>query len=291
MKYLRTRWEKNWPEIHAALRGGFPKFVFQKKAEEPREVPVFWYHSVRESELRADLEFLDRNGYRTAAADEVIDPPGGGRQLLPRTVVLSFDDGARNLYTVTYPLLREFGATAVAFIAPAFHSVEDELPAEVRRPCSWRELGEMHASGVIDIQSHTLEHRYVPRWPEVLELSDVAARFQGRRREALPLEEDFRAARDLIRERLGKEVRHLAFPRFDGTAEAVAAGLRAGYRAFWWGAHPTPPSRVAGGVGQHMTRISGEFLQRLPGEGRAPLARILGRRYKRALMRLSGGSS
>jgi hypothetical protein len=185
----------------------------------------------------------------------------------------------------------------VAFIAPAFHDLDEGLPSHLKRPCSWGEILEMHESGRVDFQSHTLEHRYLPRWPEPLELADIDARYQEVRAEphalkpnrADALHADLAGARERIAEKLGKDAVHLAFPRFDGTAEAVAAGLRCGYRVFWWGAHPTPPLRMAGGVGTHVTRVSGEFLRRLPGEGRVGLGSILRRRYGRAARKLVVG--
>jgi len=282
MNPLRRRWEKNWPEIRGALGGGFPDFVFARRPEVPAEIPVFWYHSVLPEEFREDLLFLERNGYRTVTADELRDHVEGRRPCPPRSVVLSFDDGSVNLHSVVFPLLQEFSRTAVAFIAPAFHELEEGLPSTLKRPCSWGEILEMHESGRVDFQSHTLEHRYLPRWPEPLELADIDARYQAVRAEPVSLESDLAGARNEIRERLGKEAVHLAFPRFDGTAEAVATGIRCGYRAFWWGAHATPPIRVAGGVGTHVSRVSGEFLRRLPGEGRLGLGTILRRRYTRA---------
>jgi len=72
MSFLRQRWEKNWPEIQAAIGGGLPPFVFS-----PRplplgdEVPVFWYHSVDRDTFAADLSFLRDNGYTTLHADEL----------------------------------------------------------------------------------------------------------------------------------------------------------------------------------------------------------------------------
>jgi peptidoglycan/xylan/chitin deacetylase (PgdA/CDA1 family) len=103
MNLLRRRWEKNWPEIHGALGGGFPAFVFARNPEEPVEIPVFWYHSVRREDLREDLIHLERNGYRTLTADELRDHVEGATRVPPRSVVLTFDDGSVNLHSVVFP--------------------------------------------------------------------------------------------------------------------------------------------------------------------------------------------
>ena len=280
--FLRKRWEKNWPELHAALRGGFPSFVFSARPEEPQEIAAFWYHSVEPEDFEADLRFLTRNGYVTLTADEVLDHLEGRSRAPSRAVVLCFDDGAANLHSVVYPLLRAYSHRAVAFIAPHFHGIGPEHAAVTERPCTWDEIREMHGSGYVDFQSHTYGHRYVPRWPEPVELTGIERRFQGLDGAPESMAEDFRRARETIEARLGKTVCHLAFPRFDGNAEAVRVGLEAGYRVFWWGAHPRPIRELAGGVGLHVSRISGEFVRRLPGEGRVPLTTILRRRYGRA---------
>lgn len=286
--FLRKRWEKNWPELYAALRGGFPSFVFSDRPQEPEDVPTFWYHSVEPDVFEEDLRFLERNGYVTLTADELLDHVEGRSRVPSRAAVLCFDDGAANLHSVVYPLLRAYSQRAVAFIAPHFHAIGPEHAAVTERPCTWDEIREMHESGHVDFQSHTYGHRYVPRWPEPVELTGIEPRFQGLDGAPVAMAEDFRRAREMIETMLDKSVRHIAFPRHDGSAEAVRVGLETGYRLFWWGAQPRPPHDLAGGVGLHISRISGEFVRRLPGDGRVPLRKILGRRYGRALRVVAG---
>ncbi|TVP48082.1 MAG: hypothetical protein EA350_03875 [Gemmatimonadales bacterium] len=287
VKILHRRWEKNWPELHAAVRGGFPDFVFARDPAEPVGVPTFWYHDVSPDSIEADLRFLRENGYSTATADDLLGHIEGRRACPPRSVVLCFDDGSVNLRSVVFPALRSFDARAVAFISPHFHTRIGG--ADRRRPCTWDEIRDMHRSGLVDFQSHTLEHRYVPRWPEPVGLAGVDSGHQGRRSVPLPMTEDFRIAREIIERELDKEVLHLAFPRHDGTAAAVQAGVETGYRLFWWGAQPVPPEEIAGGLGLHASRVSGEFLRRMPGRGRLSLFTILRRRYLLALRSLTRG--
>ncbi|MFO7262318.1 MAG: polysaccharide deacetylase family protein [bacterium] len=184
-------------------------------------------------------------------------------------------------------MLREFSLRAVAFIAPHFHS-DSGGDGVADRPCTWQEIQEMHESSLVDFQSHTFGHRYVPRWPEPLELTGIDPRFQRLDGAPVSMREDFQRARETIEARLGKRVQHLAFPQHDGTAEAVRVGLECGYRLFWWGAQPTPPRQLSGGAGLHVSRVSGDFVRRLPGAGRLPLSTILGRRYARAISGLLG---
>ena len=39
---------------------------------------------------------------------------------------------------------------------------------------TWDELRELHASGLVDVESHTYESRYVPEWPVPIPLDGVA---------------------------------------------------------------------------------------------------------------------
>jgi peptidoglycan/xylan/chitin deacetylase (PgdA/CDA1 family) len=289
--YLRRRWEKNWPEAKAALRGGLPPFVVARDPLPLRSaVPVFVYHVPSAEVLRADLAFLARNRYVTLGADALLDHLRGTVPAPPGAVVLSVDDGAVHLYHTVFPLLREYGARAVAFVAPRFHPLRASEPApDEARPCSWDELREMDESGHVDVQSHTLEHRYVPRWPEPVRLAGVDTKHLHRRREPLPMIEDFRASRDMIEAALDKRVRHLAFPRFDGTPVAVSVARDAGFEAAWWGPIPGHPLNRPGDDGSQIARLSGEFLRRLPGRDRLPLHAVLRSRYGAALSRHTAG--
>jgi hypothetical protein len=121
---LRSSWEKNWPEVHAVLTGSFPSFVFSGRPSDLGSVvPVFCYHLVDPEEFERDLEFLSFNGYLTIDADALLAHMLGSELAPSRSVVLTVDDGARNLFEVAFPLLKKYGAKVVAFIAPGLMSI------------------------------------------------------------------------------------------------------------------------------------------------------------------------
>jgi peptidoglycan/xylan/chitin deacetylase (PgdA/CDA1 family) len=285
MSFLRERWEKNWPEMRAALLGGLPHFVLSKQpAELGDSVPVFHYHTVDHEELEADLRFLRRNGYVAINADSLLDHLQGRRPAPERAVVLSFDDGPRHLHQVVFPLLHAFRQPTVAFIAAGFHP-DDGAPDVPDRPCTWDELRAMHASGLVDFQSHTFEHRYLPCWPEPVAPTGIASRFL--RYDLVPrsIEADFRLAREAIEAQLKKRVQHLAFPRFDGTPEAVRIARACGYLGLWCGLASGQRSNRPGDDGTAIVRVSGEFVRRLPGRDRTSVTTILRRRYASGIRR------
>lgn len=263
-----------------------PAFVAARRpAPLAQAVPVFVFHDVERGAFEADLRFLRDNGYTAIAADALLAHLQGSQAAPPGAVVLTFDDGAASLYDVVFPLLAAYGFSAVAFVAPRYHDAAESCPGSRPRPCTWAEIREMHDSGWVDFQSHSLEHRHVPRWPEAVPLTGVARDFMNCLQPPLHMEEDFRQSREVLEGRLRKAVRHLAFPRADGSDEAVRAGKRAGFSGFWWGLQRRHPVNAPGDDGSRMVRLSGEFIRRLPGSGRRPLSHILAARYSAAVRR------
>jgi len=287
---LRDAWRKNVPELVAALTRGLPEFVMSRAPRELEGVPVFCYHAVAAGVFESHLRFLRDNGYQTLTADELLTTlrpaavDDADRRPIGRRIVVTFDDGLVNLHDTVFPLLQQYSARVVAFIAPAFHASgrsRDGGDASNRLlTCSWEQIEAMHASGLVDFQSHTLEHRLVYDWPRGAPLSGTSSaaceRLRGR---VLSIEDDLARARELIERRLGKQVRHLAFPQYDGTPDAVRIGRACGYEAFYWGTRPRKALNKRGDELSCIVRLSGEFLPRLPGRGRRPLRTVLQERY------------
>ena len=285
---IRSSYEKNWPEIHAALTGPSTRFIYSRDPTLPGDViPIFCYHDLHQRAFERDLEFLSANGYRTIDAQTLVDHLNGEKIAPSNSVVLSIDDGARSLFDVGLPLLQKYSMKAVAFIAPRFHREDNEvssLPGQ--RLCTWQELLEMHRSGCVDIQSHTYEHRYIPRWPEPIPIfgedSSVIDKLRG---PSQSIAGDFEAAKRTIEDRLGKTIRHLAFVKYVGSEKAIEIGKKCGYQSFWWGYLPRHDGNRLGQGANQITRVDGWYLRRLPGNYRRPLGEILREKYGARLPR------
>jgi len=281
---LQAAWRKNEPELQGIFNGALPEFV---TAARPRAslsgIPVFCYHLVEPDEFEADLAHLARNGYRTLRGQELIEHLRGDRALPERSVLLTFDDGPLNFFQVAFPLLQRFGARATAFIAPRLHAdATNELATEAR-PMTWEEIAAIHASGLVEFQSHTLESRFVPEWPRPAALSGVRWAIEAPRRgTALPLREDLERSRQVIEARLpGLRVNQLAFPMYLGTPEAIEHARAAGLEACYWGLRPGRALNAPGDSPFHVARMSDEFLRRLPGDGRISVRELLRLRVRR----------
>lgn len=265
---IKTIWRKNSPELTALFNGAFPDFVMARKPQALEDtLPVFCYHLVNSARFEADLLFLTENGYSTVSGDQAVEFLARRGTAIARPVLLTFDDGPRNFYEVAYPLLLKYRHKAVIFIAPGLHEDDiNDFDPSWPRPMSWDQLREMHASGYVDIQCHTLESRYVPAWPQPAALAGCHPQIEAARRGVpLPLREDLLAARELLQRRLaGAQIRHLAFPQYDGTDEAMRIAAETGYTSCMWGMLPSRPVNRRGATPLQISRISGEYLRRLP---------------------------
>lgn len=131
-------------------------------------VPVVMYHDPPENRFRQELAYLCENGYETISLDQLADWLDGTAVLPEKPVILTFDDGKKRVYTDAWPLLKEFGCQAVAFVCPYWirgNAGEDALAPGIQKALldrvSWDELREMESSGAIDVQAHTLDHHQV----------------------------------------------------------------------------------------------------------------------------------
>ena len=93
-----------------------------------REIPILMYHRVvrdrseagkhgiyvTETQFRKHLSYLKKNGYETITFKELsLDKRFDGDA---KKVMLTFDDGYEDNYSVMFPILKEFGFNAVIFL-------------------------------------------------------------------------------------------------------------------------------------------------------------------------------
>jgi hypothetical protein len=86
--------------------------------------------------------------------------------------------------------------------------------------------------------------------------------------------DDLRQARLLLEAQLRRPVRHLCYPWGVGCGLSVALSRQAGYKSNFWVATTARNGNRAGDSPYHIPRLKDDYLLRLPGEGRQPLAAI-----------------
>ena len=134
-------------------------------------VPILMYHYIRRppsmrtdllgyrlsvapDDFRAQMDWLYTHQYHAVNFDQIRAYFAGLQPLPARPVVITLDDGYKDLYTDAYPILAEHGFTAVAYIVSGF----------VGRPeyVSSSQVVQMDRGG-IEIASHTVNHADLAR--------------------------------------------------------------------------------------------------------------------------------
>jgi peptidoglycan/xylan/chitin deacetylase (PgdA/CDA1 family) len=152
--------------------GRFPPFVFGASVGDL--LPVFHFHDEPRDALEPKLRYLAENGYRSINADEIAAFVRGDRTPARNAVALCFDDAWASVWTAAGPLLKAHGLTAIVYAIPARVSdaADCRLPGENGAAAgspfmTWPELRALHATGIIDVQSHTHTHARIFTSPSV----------------------------------------------------------------------------------------------------------------------------
>lgn len=110
--------------------------------------------SVSPEDFRLQMDWLRANGYHTVNFNDVRAYFAGVRPLPSKPVVITLDDGYRDLYTNAYPILMAHRFTAVAYIVTSF--------VDQSRYVTTDQIVEMDRAG-IEIASHTVNHADLAR--------------------------------------------------------------------------------------------------------------------------------
>ena len=85
-------------------------------AEPPLDSPYADGLTVRTPDFEAQMDYLADKGYQPVTLDQVYAAMAGLTTLPAKPVVITFDDGGTDNYTVAYPILREHGFVATFFV-------------------------------------------------------------------------------------------------------------------------------------------------------------------------------
>ncbi len=181
-------------------------------------VPILMYHYIRVNPNPADrlgfdlsvtpedfnsqMDWLAGHGYHPIDFNDLRAYFAGQRPLPERPVIVTLDDGYRDLYTTAYPILRAHGFKAVAYIVSGFLGAPNNVDRD--------QVRDMDAGG-IEIAAHTVSHVDLTRVNDIELWHQLA---------------DCRAELEHL---LGHPVVDFAYPAGRFNARAVAAVAAAGY--------------------------------------------------------------
>jgi peptidoglycan/xylan/chitin deacetylase (PgdA/CDA1 family) len=160
--------------------------------------------AVDPADFRRQMTWLVAHGFRSITHRELFEAFYAHRALPARAVLITFDDGYRNVLTEAAPLLNRLGIRATAFVITGRISNGDSSFL------TWRQLRALEELG-IEIGSHTVSH------PDLRTLGDRA------------LATELLNSRRQLERALGHPVQWLAYPYGGHDSRVVAAARRAGY--------------------------------------------------------------
>jgi peptidoglycan/xylan/chitin deacetylase (PgdA/CDA1 family) len=165
-----------------------------------------------EATFRSQMRHLREHAEAVPLRD-ALEAMAGGRGPSRDVVAVTFDDGYLDVATRAWPVLRDLAIPATLFLATGF--LDRDVPAPLSRapaagaeppePMAWDQVGEMAASGLVALGSHSRTHRDFDR------LSPAEA------------EDELGRAGQRIRDRVGVAPEVFAYPRAVVGHEEVVA--------------------------------------------------------------------
>ncbi|MDE3088063.1 MAG: polysaccharide deacetylase family protein [Chloroflexota bacterium] len=192
-------------------------------------VPILMYHHIQDladgaSELRltwtvspenfdAQMAWIAQRGFHAISMAQLAAHLKHSQPLPAKPIVVSFDDGWEEQYTVAFPILKKYDLSGTFFVYTN--------PIDHKEFMTWAQLQEMSTAGM-DIQAHTLSH------PHLRALAPDAAM------------KEIADSKTILETRLGKPIVAFAYPFGEYNAAIIgmvkqsgielAVTLAAGYR-------------------------------------------------------------
>ncbi|HEU5133693.1 MAG TPA: poly-beta-1,6-N-acetyl-D-glucosamine N-deacetylase PgaB [Steroidobacteraceae bacterium] len=208
---------------------------------ESDDAPQLARTAIRVSDLAAQFAWLHANGYQPVSVQQILDARAGGVALPVKAVLLTFDDGKRDVHTRVLPLLRLLRYPAVVALVGSWLEVApggtvdyDGVPRSRGEFLSWAEVRDLQRSGLVEIASHSYDlHRGVPANPQGSTQPAATTRirapggYESDDAYLARLRDDLRRNRDLIVQHTGRAPRVMVWPygRSNLAAQQVAVEL------------------------------------------------------------------
>ncbi len=141
--------------------------IFFSDEDISANIPIFMYHWIKDDtgdypypenmvkieELKRQMEYLKENNYDVIFTSEIDKV-----QHYKKPVILTFDDGWQDVYNIAFQYAKELNMKINMYI----------ITDLVGTPgyCTLEQLKEMNESGLVEIDSHTLSHRYLAQLSE-----------------------------------------------------------------------------------------------------------------------------
>jgi peptidoglycan/xylan/chitin deacetylase (PgdA/CDA1 family) len=160
-------------------------------------VPIMMYHHVQNLDydepnwvsvknFAYQMAYLHNYHYKILTLSQLVDLTKKKQPLPRHAVVVTFDDGAEDVFQNAFPVLQEYKIPATLFIPSGFINQPGSLTLD--------QIKTMMRSGLIEVGSHGALHNYLPDLPPDRQKYEVV---EGKR---------------LLEEQIGQPVRLFAYP-------------------------------------------------------------------------------
>jgi peptidoglycan/xylan/chitin deacetylase (PgdA/CDA1 family) len=175
-------------------------------------IPILMYHSISYKKhnslfvspkvFEEQMEHLKKAGYHTLSFKDLKNWKTG-KAIPDKPILITFDDGYLDNFTIGYPILKRFQMKATIFVTYDFIGDSNHL--------NWAQIKEMEQSEYIEIGVHTRHHVDLTKQSPV------------------KLKDEIMGAKHRIDEKLGHETIAFAYPAGRYNHKVVKVVKRAGF--------------------------------------------------------------
>lgn len=214
-------------------------------------IPILMYHSISINGSNTlcvppevffkQMEHIKKSGYNTITFKDLMS--WKTNQSIPdKPILITFDDGYLDNFTVAYPILKNLQMKATIFATSDYIGSPNHV--------NWSQSKEMEQSGVIEIGAHTRHH------------VDLTKSNQSQ------LVDEISGAKQRLEERLGHPVIAFAYPSGEFNPNVIKVVKRAGFEFAVTTKHGYA-EKIQGYLTLHRVRIPGgqsiaSFVQKFP---------------------------
>jgi len=199
---------------HEVVPGGVPPFKTHPPPGFPDDPTKADRYTLDSKVFAEQLDYVAKN-YEVIPLANLVDYINGRRkELPPKSVVITVDDGYLSTYREIFPLMQKREIPFTIFVYPQIVSLGKNY-------LTWQQITEMAKAGV-DIESHTFTHPLLRAKSHPEMTPDAYGAF---------LKHELLDSRNLIEEKTGKPVKFIAYPYSDVDPAITLATRQFGYEA------------------------------------------------------------
>ena len=151
--------------------------------------------SVTPERFKQHIEYLSENGFTIWPLFKTLIHLANGKAIPPKTVVLTFDDAYKSVYTEAFPVLKAKGWPFTVFVSTQY------IAEGYRHYMSWQQLREIQRFGG-EVGNHSLTH------PHMIRHRSGETKTQWRER----IINEIERSQFMLQQNVGYAVRAVAYP-------------------------------------------------------------------------------